>query len=566
MDIGGHILQNRADMNGGRIRILPERVRSMIAAGEVVERPASVVKELVENSIDAGSRRITIEVQGAGKRKITVSDDGCGMGRNDAVLAFERHATSKIRDEEDLRAIRTFGFRGEALPSIAAVSKVRMLTRTHDSIVGTEVVIEGGRIKEVRDAGCPPGTIVEVSSLFFNTPARLKSLKGPLVESGLITATVMRMAIPHPDISFRLLQDGKEVLAVSRSQSVKERISEIFGMEMAKELIPISYEGRYANIKGFVGRPTLTRGSQDYIYAFVNGRFVRNRIISRGIASAYEGLIPQDRFPVAFVFVELEPWKVDVNVHPTKIDIRFDDERAIYSDIFEAIRSSLLQPAPIKHIAPRMDLGAKAPETRRTPLELSPREDIASQAQGYRIIGQLHNTYLLVEVEDGLLIIDQHAAHERLIYERLLSSDRWKEKQPLLVPIPFELDSGRAQLLLSISEGLSEIGFEVERFGETSFVIRAIPVVLEGSEALEAINEILEEAMDGSTIRDVERKRICSIIACKAAIRAGMRLDPQEVGEMIRLLDKGPAFNTCPHGRPISFKIPRSDLDRRFRR
>lgn len=556
-------------MSEGKIRILPDRVRNMIAAGEVVERPASVVKELVENSIDAGSSRITIDVQGGGIRRITVSDDGCGMVRSDAIMAFERHATSKIRGEEELRAIRTFGFRGEALPSIAAVSKIRMLTRTRDSMVGTEVVIEGGKIKGVRDAGCPPGTIVEVSNLFFNTPARLKSLRSPFAESGLITATVIRMAIPHIDISFKLIQDGKEILTLPRCSSIKERILELFGIGISEGLVPISYDG-YSHVEGFAGRPTLTKSGQDYIYTFVNGRFVRNRTILRSISSAYEGLIPQDRSPVVFIFIDLDPSKIDVNVHPTKIDMRFDDERALYSDILEAIRSAILHPIPIKDVAPKMDLSdLSKPEGLRLKVQPPPPPPEGIGDVGYRIIGQLHNLYLLIEVEDGLLILDQHAAHERLIYEKLLSSDMWSKGQTLLVPIPLELDSARAQLLLSISESLSNLGFEIERFGETSFVIRSIPSVLESSDVLDSIEEILSEAMEGiRERRDKERfkERICSILACKAAIKAGRRLEPKEVEEMIKLLERGPASNTCPHGRPISLKISRSDLDKRFRR
>lgn len=555
-------------MREGKIRILPDRVRNMIAAGEVVERPASVVKELVENSIDAGSSRITIDVQGGGIRRITVSDDGCGMVRSDAIMAFERHATSKIREEEDLRAIRTFGFRGEALPSIAAVSKIRMLTRTRDSMVGTEVVIEGGKIKGVRDAGCPPGTIIEVSNLFFNTPARLKSLRSPFVESGLITATVIRMALPYIDISFKLIQDGKEILTLPRCSSLKERISEIFGIGISEGLVPISYDG-YSHIEGFAGRPTLTKSGQDYIYTFVNGRFVRNRTILRSISSAYEGLIPQDRSPVVFIFIELDPSKIDVNVHPTKIDLRFDDERALYSEILEAIRSSILHPTPIRDVAPKMDL-RDLPEPERLRLKVQPPPPPPEEVGGvgYRIIGQLHNLYLLIEVEDGLLILDQHAAHERLIYEKLLSSEMWNKGQPLLVPIPLELDSARAQILLSISESLSNMGFEIERFGGTSFVVRSIPAVLESSDVLDSIDEILSEAMEGVKERDGERfkERICSILACKAAMKAGRRLEPKEVEEMIKLLERGPASNTCPHGRPISLKISRSDLDKRFRR
>lgn len=600
-----------------RIQILPEVLINRIAAGEVVERPASVVKELIENAMDAGSRCITIEVEDGGKRLIRVTDDGEGMGREDALLAFQRHATSKIKTDADLEAIATMGFRGEALPSIASVSKIRLITRQASDEVATKLALEGGNMKEVAEAASPPGTMIEVAQLFYNTPARRKFLKAASTELAHITGLVTELALAQPHLEFRLLQHGKNVFHFPAAEGWYPRAAQIFGVEMAEQLIPIEARQGRIRFTGGVSRPHYTRGAKTHQFFFVNGRTIRDRLLAHALYEAYDTLLMKGRHPAAILFIELDSSMVDVNVHPSKREVRFRTPQEIHQMVIEAIRKPLREGTmpglPVASLPVRQGQAGLAQENEIAPLSgLEERKSQIREAtatylrrqdpSGPRLpdwqgpagglkpaypasdrmeerktvvpLGQVQKSYIVADVEGNLEIIDQHAAHERILYERLLSrrttdhSSGHAETQPLLIPETVELSARDAVLLRPHLEKLKETGLEIEEFGSTSFVIRSVPTILSQRDLKRLVLDLLDDLRewDRTTSVDEIKKRLAASLACHGAIRAHDSLTLPEMSALLRDLQDYPMVHSCPHGRPIRRRFTLHDLEKMFGR
>ena len=596
-----------------KVQILPEALINRIAAGEVVERPASVVKELIENAMDAGSHRITTEVEEGGKRLIRITDDGEGMDREDALLAFQRHATSKIRTEEDLGAIATLGFRGEALPSIASVSKIHLLTRRAGDEIATRLVLEGGMMKEATEAASPPGTMIEVTQLFYNTPVRRKFLKAAGTELAHITGLVTDLALARPDLEFRLLQEGKDVFHFPVAKDWHQRAIQIFGTEMAEQLIPIevrrtdgqAHRGRIC-LTGGVSRPHYTRGAKTHQFFFVNGRSIRDRLLAHALYEAYDTLLMKGRHPVAILFLEMDSSLVDVNVHPAKREVRFRAPQEIHQTVIEALRKSLRE-GMTTGLNREEDSRVRAPEVPvfgggnyPTPLgrveeqhaevreataaylrrhvgsESVMTDRISSLQTQKRIIplGQIQDSYIVANVEGDLEIIDQHAAHERILYERLLSrmadiqSSSQSETQALLIPETLELSARDAVLLQSHLDKLRETGLEIEEFGSTTFVIRSTPTILAQKDLRRLVSDLLDDLRewDRSLTAGEMTKRLAASLACHSAIRAHDSLSLPEMAALLRDLQDYPTLDSCPHGRPIRRRFTQFDLEKMFGR
>lgn len=587
-----------------RIQILPEALINRIAAGEVVERPASVVKELIENAMDAGSRCITIEVEDGGKRLIRVTDDGEGMSREDALLAFQRHATSKIKTEADLDAIATLGFRGEALPSIAAVSKIRLITRQAGEEVATKLTLEGGNMKEVAEAASPPGTMIEVAQLFYNTPARRKFLKAAGTELAHITGLVTELALAQPHLEFRLLQDGKNVFHLPAAVDWHPRAVQIFGAEMAEQLIPIeAHQGRI-RFTGGVSRPHYTHGAKTHQYFFVNRRSIRDRLLAHALYEAYETLLMKGRHPSAILFLELDSSIVDVNVHPAKREVRFRTPQEIHRMVIETIRKVLREGATAGLIQKKVygwagneaaaasELEKRKSQVREAtatylhrqeglksvppdrPMPAYPAPARMEERKTIVPLGQIQKSYIVAEIEGDLEIIDQHAAHERILYERLLSrmagghSSGYAETQPLLIPETLELSARDAALLRLHLEELKETGLEIEEFGSSSFVVRSVPTVLVQRDLKRLVLDLLDDLREWDCTATVEeiKKRLMASLACHGAIRAHDSLTLPEMSALLRDLQDYPSVHSCPHGRPIRRRFTLNDLEKMFGR
>ncbi len=589
-----------------RIQILPETLINRIAAGEVVERPASVAKELIENAMDAGSHCITIEVEDGGKRLIRVTDDGEGMSREDALLAFQRHATSKIKTDADLEAIATMGFRGEALPSIASVSKIRLIARQAGDEVATKLALEGGNMKEVAEAASPPGTMIEVAQLFYNTPARRKFLKAASTELAHISGLVTELALAQPHLEFRFLQDGKSVFHLPDAEDWYQRTIQIFGAEMAEQLIPVeAHQGRI-RFTGGVSRPHYTRGAKTHQFFFVNRRSIRNRLLAHALYEAYDTLLMKGRHPVAILFIELDSSMVDVNVHPAKREVRFRTPQEIHQMVIEAIRRALREGtmpglaqekvsavfpseneiAPLSGVEERKSQvreatasylrhqeGLKSVRPDR-PMSAYPPPVRMEERKTVIPLGQIQKSYIVADVEGDLEIIDQHAAHERILYERLLSrmasghSSGHAETQPLLIPETLELSAHDAVLLRSHLEKLKETGLEMEEFGSTSFVIRSVPAILAQRDLKRLVLDLLDDLREWDRTATVEetKKRLVASLACHGAIRAHDSLTLPEMSALLRDLQDYPGVHSCPHGRPIQRRFTLNDLEKMFGR
>ena len=577
-----------------KICVLPEGVAIKIAAGEVVERPASVVKELVENSLDAGSHRITVEVKGGGRELVRVIDDGCGMNREDAALALERYSTSKISKLEDLEAIRSLGFRGEALPSIAAVSQLELLSRTQEESAGTRVRVEGGKVREVREAGCPSGTRISVRNLFFNVPARRKFLKTVTTEMGHISELVGRQALIQTDIFFQLIHNGQEVFTLPSEKSLRERIAILYGGEIAEDLIPLNFESHLLKLKGFLTKPTQSRSRPAQQLFYVNHRPIRSRSISHALFEGYRTLLPTGRFPVAFLLLEISPSSVDINVHPTKREVKFREEGKIHDLIVEAVKSALgkvslipeikaerretkIKEAVSKYLAreekpsqlfDRLTLSKATPSLSPLP----PGEGIKACPEGSEGVGgltQFHNTYIISQEEGKLIIFDQHAAHERILYERLkaASAQSGVQSQSLLFPITLQLSPQETATLSRNLTAFTQIGFEIEEFGRDSFLLRGLPSLLDRGDPKQLLLDIIDDLAIGKKMGDTERKeKLITIMACRGAIKAGDRLKPEEMSRLLRELAETSRPYTCPHGRPTMIKLTVEELEKKFRR
>lgn len=576
-----------------KIQVLPEIVAQKIAAGEVVERPASVVKELVENGIDAGATEIVVELRSGGLQLIRVMDNGEGMVADDVPLSLQRFATSKIRKAEDLYAIETLGFRGEALPSMASVSKMVLKTRPANAISGTKVVSEGGEIKSLSETGCPVGTEVEVHDLFYNLPVRRKFLRSIRTELRYALLHFHRIGLAYPSVTFKFIHDGRLLEELFKTESLLVRVEAILGRETAGHLKPIRHEEDEIRIEGFTSLPSLAKGNRDGLSIYIHGRYVRDRIIHKAILDAYRHILPADKYPVSILWISLPPSSVDVNVHPTKAEVRFKEPEKIYQAVWSSIRGALEESSSDEH---RRSLEKRVesireedlqsffsfPDSRRSYFEVHgegfdiPKvneEGIPWEVEKrtpYRIIGQLWETYILCETEKTLVFIDQHAAHERILYEKLKKQYEAGAlaTEPLLLPVLVELSLEESLLLDSYKEGFETIGFEIESVGEKLYAIRSIPSFIEPTEAGERVKEMLEELSfmkkGGEGLSSLQTLLISS--ACHSAVRANFPLREKELEALITSLYPFNPSMTCPHGRPVFLFLPLDEMNRQFKR
>jgi DNA mismatch repair protein MutL len=552
-------------MAPGRIRQLPQAVAERIAAGEVVERPASVVKELVENSLDAGARAVAVEIRDGGLSLIRVSDDGSGMDAGDALLALQRFTTSKVHDLSDLDAIASFGFRGEALASIAAVAHLELLTRARDGREGVRVTATGGQVQST-PAGSPAGTSVTVRDLFYNTPARRKFLKSPMREGQLVREAILRYALACPQVAFRLVVNGRESLAAPPAAPL-ERIAALLGREAASDLLPVHWEAADLRIAGYVSAPTLGRADRQGQYFFVNGRPVRAGLMAVMVERPYAGRLPLGRRPLAVLHVQLDPHLVDVNVHPRKEEVRLSQERSVYGAISRAVEETLA-PFPVQPLGEEGagdGAGVAWPFADLPPSFHALREEGASYAAGgLEPLGQLANAFIVARSREGLLVVDQHAAHEQVIYERLMAQVEPRLLNPAL---RIELTLREAELLAPFLPVLAELGIELEPFGGRSFLLRALPAALGAQEPRALLDALLAELPDLRTLDPEQvRERLAMKAACTAAIKAGDMLDEAQMRKLLQDLEAAWSPATCPHGRPAFVMLTVEELERRFMR
>ncbi|SNT40240.1 DNA mismatch repair protein MutL [Granulicella rosea] len=650
----------------GRIRILSDQVANQIAAGEVVERPASVVKELLENSIDAGATRIRVEVEGGGRKLIRIVDNGHGMGRDDALLAFERHATSKLRTSDDLLSIATLGFRGEALPSIASVARLLLETRAPEDEAGTLIEIAGGNILRVEDAGLPPGTTIAIRDLFYNTPARRKFLKSESTELSHIAALVTHYALAHPTRHFELHSATQALLVAPAVANAGERLYQIFGRETASLMLQTAAEmdftraglpepppwkreedyqppdPGYLRITGFVAKPELQKLNRNSIYVFVNHRLIRDRLVLHALTEAYRNVIPPTSFPVVLLFLEMPPQEVDVNVHPAKTEVRFRQPTFVHDFIRDTVRTTLMNARPAASFAdalsgapyagasasllldvspmpgppsdavlhPQLNLDGRPmplgalPESEgapsfsdaesftlnSAPVQTSPGNlsfDAAPIPVGYtqqrvvdnptlyslstlKPLGQLRDSFILAVNEEGLWIVDQHVAHERVLFEKIMRERDTEQvqRQRLLMPLLIDLLPAQMVSFARIAEELERNGFEAEPFGPRTLAVKSAPVGLEGQELQQMLEDVLavDEREQQSENADTRRRRIAASMACHAAVKINMPLEREKIEWLLSELGKTQYPTSCPHGRPIALRYSHKEIERAFQR
>lgn len=628
-----------------KIKILPDILSNKIAAGEVVERPASVVKELLENAIDAGSTRVIVEIENGGRRLIRVSDNGVGMNHDDALLSLERYATSKIHTDADLFAIKTMGFRGEALPSIASVSRFTLTSRDADSEAGTEIKVEGGAIKTVRAVGAPVGTMISVEQLFFNTPARRKFLKSVTTEMGHISEAVAAIALGAPQIRFQLRHNGNTVKDWPLSDDPFDRVTAVLGHDIRHDLHPMRMKTPATEISGWISAPALSRSSSQKIYLYVNGRYIRDRGLQHALFEGYRGRLMKGRFPIAVIFIQVPCDQLDINVHPTKHEVRFSGYRGVYDALKTAVMTAwdrLDSPArapvppgfdapgareadmPPPTFSPPRDnsampsYGPSQPEKVPSPMQPAPRArpdaipgvqepapdyappipnhsrlekpsrqepetppatpDIYEQkplwapdtTESLRVVGQLHNTYIVCESQDGIVLVDQHAAHERVLFEQFQkqTEDTPPPTQRLLMPETIDLGFKEATILDALIPQLARLGLEIDPFGGNTYAIKTVPSLLADREIKPLIHEMIDTAADTGFTNDVENAlSACKILmACHGALRAHHPLNEQEMVQLIRQLNQCDNPAHCPHGRPTWIRWPLKSLEKSFKR
>lgn len=637
------------------IQILSPHLADLIAAGEVVERPASVVKELVENAFDAGARTVTVELRGGGATYLRVTDDGCGMAPEDAGIAFLRHATSKLHDEQGLEAIGTMGFRGEALAAISAVSHITLTTRQRGAAAGTHMTLDAGDIQDMYETGCPEGTTMIVRDLFFNTPARRKFLKSDRAEGAACAAAALRCALGRPDVSVRCIRDGEEVFFSPGDNKLDSCVYSLLGRDLAMSLLPCAGEADGVRVHGFISSPAAGRGSRAQQYFFCNGRWIRSAALQAALEQAYRNTLLVGRFPACVLYIELSCAAVDVNVHPAKTEVKFTHERAVFDAVYYGACAALEaekepvatlsktaakpEPAPkadpfvpsAPKAAPAQHPSAPAPAapafapartyapaapaeeavafrsptasafaaprvapppvfitTPARPVPSTPPEPVAQPVQTAiepepavpsplesaappaeppaRLIGEAMHTYILVEKGETLILIDKHAAHERINFDRLRQNPADIPSQTLLEPLPFTPDASDADVLQQYGDVLAELGFTLEPFGRSDYILRGVPAQLDAADALPALEEICAQLrhgarMDAQSVRD----EVLKTVACKAAIKAGWQTEPEE---LLRLADAVCAGEVkyCPHGRPVAVTLTRRELDKLFKR
>jgi len=609
------------------IKRLPEIIANKIAAGEVVERPVSVVKELLENAIDANSTRIRIDIEKGGAQLIRISDNGIGMHRDNALLSLERHATSKIVSDADLFSIKTLGFRGEALPSIAAISKMVMVTRPQDCEIGTEIQVEGGKVMQVNDAGAPSGTFISVKDLFYNTPARKKYMKSNRTETAHIIDYLSNVAVGFPSIHFKLFHNAKSVKNWPQTKKLSDRIANVMGDDLYNKLYPIEYKNDHVSIEGYVASPETSRKSSSHVI-FVNDRIVSDRFIHHAILEGYRGKLMKGHYPVGVLFLTVPFEDVDVNVHPAKLNVRFVNQGSIYQAIVKAVQNGLASasrkpwesknknqsipepehphnrqsiseplnhndrenekviyekshyefPEPEQHLKENTIQEEKfmpAAYTSQSSLisqsiENNIKQDNRIDYGSLQIIGQMHKTYIICENHQSMFLIDQHAAHERVVYERLKQAllSQKIPVQRLLVPETIELTYKQALIFETMIEDLQKTGFEIEHFGQNTFVIQAVPDILTGKDIKPLIHEIAESLPDIKNTGPVEQAiDDCLILmACHSAIRAGQKLSFTEIKELLKFLDRCEYPSQCPHGRPTCIQWNQTEIEKKFKR
>ena len=542
-----------------KIHILPPHIADRIAAGEVVDRPASVVKELIENSLDAGATAISVEIRNGGLSLIRVSDDGSGMDAADAALAVARFSTSKIRTANDLDAITTLGFRGEALASMAAVARLEILTRTRDRLEGCRVLAADGAV-ESRPAGSPAGCSVAVTDLFYNTPARRKFLNSPMREGQLVRDAVVRYALAYPGVAFRLLINGKESFVAPPAPPL-ERIAAALGREAAQEMIDVQWEAADLRISGHISSPATARRDRQGQFFFVNGRPVRSGLLAVMLERPYAGRLPLERRPLGVLHIRVDPHLVDVNVHPRKDEIRLSQERSVYGAVSRAVEEAL---APFPQTV-QDTTGIAWPFAENGGAFSGLRETAAGySAGGMEPLGQLENAYIVARSRDGLVVVDQHAAHEQVLFEGLLAGG---ESRPLSPPVQLALTRQEAELLEAFLPALAEIGLEVEPFGGYTFLVRSLPAALAHAHPRQLLDALLDElpgcrSLDPETVRE----RLAAKAACTGAMKAGDILGEDEMRRLLHSFEAAWSPATCPHGRPAFVLLTTEELERRFMR
>ena len=633
-----------------RINVLPKEIYQLIAAGEVVERPSSVVKEMIENSLDAGAKNITIEIKNGGSTYIRITDDGCGIERDDVRKVFISHATSKISKKDDLNSIATLGFRGEAMASISAVSKVELLTKAENEEIGTRYEIAGGEELEFDAAGCPNGTTIVVRDIFFNTPARMKFLKKDVTEGNQVAGIVDRMAISHPEISFRFIRDGKQVLITSGNGDLKSTVYSVLGKEMSDSLMSVDYSFNDMRITGFVSKPTASRKSRAGQYFYINNRIVKSKTAMAALEQAYKNTIMAGRFPACVLNIELNPAQVDVNVHPAKTEVRFANEKPIFDLVYYAVKTAIENDRTVKEVEfkenpicwqesknvyqnndnksfqakfdffkkkdeppsqqviktkprenfwqveapkpeykiardekpkPRVDINIEYEEPEEistaksedTPKEqdiekvvITDEKDNENFIPNFKLIGEAFKTYLIVEIENELYFIDKHAAHERMNFERF-KAQATVETQMLLAPVVVNLTKDEFIAISENVELIKKCGFELEEFGESQIIVRAIPSLVDGDSVKDLMLEIAQKLLEHKT--DILPDKIDWIYhsaSCRGAVKAGDYTSRQEQEMFVKKLLSMPNIRFCPHGRPVFIKMSKYDIEKQFGR
>ena len=633
-----------------RINVLPKEIYQLIAAGEVVERPSSVVKEMIENSLDAGAKNITIEIKNGGSTYIRITDDGCGIERDDVRKVFISHATSKISKKDDLNSIATLGFRGEAMASISAVSKVELLTKAENEEIGTRYEIAGGEELEFDDAGCPNGTTIVVRDIFFNTPARMKFLKKDVTEGNQVAGIVDRMAISRPETSFRFIRDGKQVLITSGNGDLKSTVYSVLGKEMSDSLMSVDYSFNDMRITGFVSKPTASRKSRAGQYFYINNRIVKSKTAMAALEQAYKNTIMVGRFPACVLNIELNPAQVDVNVHPAKTEVRFANEKPIFDLVYYAVKTAIENDRTVKEVEfkenpicwqesknvyqnndnksfqakfdffkkkdeppsqqviktkprenfwqveapkpeykiardekpkPRVDINIEYEEPEEistaksedTPKEqdiekvvITDEKDNENFIPNFKLIGEAFKTYLIVEIENELYFIDKHAAHERMNFERF-KAQATVETQMLLAPVVVNLTKDEFIAISENVELIKKCGFELEEFGESQIIVRAIPSLVDGDSVKDLMLEIAQKLLEHKT--DILPDKIDWIYhsaSCRGAVKAGDYTSRQEQEMFVKKLLSMPNIRFCPHGRPVFIKMSKYDIEKQFGR
>ena len=619
-----------------KINVLPKQVAELIAAGEVVERPSSVIKELVENSIDAGATVITVEIKNGGISYMRITDNGCGIARDDVPLAFLRHATSKIKVDNDLNSIATLGFRGEALAAVSSVSKVEILTKTADEQSGTHYVIEGSEEKDYSIAGCPDGTTIIIRDLFYNTPARMKFLKKDVSEANACAAVIDRIALSHPEISFKFIRDGKQTLSTVGDGKIKSAVYSVLGREFSNSLIDVQGEQNGVGVSGLICKPVACKPTRNNQFTFLNGRLVRSGTVIAAVEQAYKNSAMIGKFPSFVLYINVPFDTVDVNVHPAKTEVRFSDEKRIFDSVYVAVKNALskgdtrpevkinkptfnpfqrmtteefrqtaINTEPVKTVSkpieqPKIESAThlvfkseqkpdfvnnfsyteikqpvvrpkvsvdieKEPEPVKVEEKVAVIENIEPETPEITIVGEAFKTYIIAQMGESLYMIDKHAAHERIIFNKL-KKERKIEVQALLTPVTVMLHKEEYNAVIGNTDLLFESGFEIEDFGNNSVVVRAIPTTLIGEDVINLVSEVADSLMNTRTVETEREENLFHTVACKAAIKAGNKTSTFEMLDLAKKVLLSKDIMYCPHGRPVAYEIKKRELEKQFGR